>query len=119
MWLRADGGRGTTRPEAKPAPSPWDGPDAGAALERTGVSPRPHHRLLDGVLGFEPRPEHPVAVAGQLAAERFEVGESHRGFADGHGTGCYRAEIEREVRHQELDGRGDQKSSVFAPSGFT
>ena len=38
------------------------------ALEVGQPAPGAHHRLLHRVLGVEGRPEHPVAVAGQLAA---------------------------------------------------
>jgi hypothetical protein len=49
------------------------GSQAGSALETLDAPPRPHHRLLDGVLGFEPRSEHPVAVAGELSAVGLEL----------------------------------------------
>ena len=45
----------------------------GPTLEAVGVAPGPHHGLLHGVLGLEPRAEHAVAVAGQLPAERLQV----------------------------------------------
>ena len=34
-------------------------------LETIEAAPRPHQRLLDGVVGLERRPQHPVAVPGQ------------------------------------------------------
>ena len=43
-----------------------------AALEAVDAAPRAQHRLLHGVLGLEGRAEHPVAVAGQLAAVLLE-----------------------------------------------
>ena len=45
---------------------------ADAALEAVEAAPRPHHRLLHGVLGLERRAEHPVAVAGQLDPVPFQ-----------------------------------------------
>ena len=49
------------------------GPQRGAALERVVGLPRPDHRLLHGVLGFEARSEHAVAVGDQLAAVLLEL----------------------------------------------
>ena len=48
----------------------------GATLESLGALPRPDHRLLDGVFGLGTRPEHPVAVCGELAPICLEVGDS-------------------------------------------
>ena len=39
-----------------------------ARIEPVGRAPRADHRLLDRVLGLGARPQHPVAVAGQLTA---------------------------------------------------
>ena len=73
------------------------GAHAGPALESLGIPPRPDHRLLDGVLGFEPRAEHPVAVPGQLAAEGLDVGELN-GTADHHGPEMVPAGLRRANR---------------------
>ena len=43
-----------------------------AALVAIEAPPRPHHRLLHGVVGLERRAEHPVAVGGQRPAVDFE-----------------------------------------------
>ena len=44
-----------------------------AAFEAVEISPRADERLLDRVFGLERRPEHPVAVGGQLAAVLLEL----------------------------------------------
>ena len=49
------------------------GPERGPAVEAVEAAPGPDHRLLDGVLGVVHRPEHPVAVSGQLAAVPVEL----------------------------------------------
>src|SRR5204863_2108642 len=49
------------------------GPHRGTALEAVDAPPGPHHRLLYGVLCLEARPEHAVAVAGELAAVLLEI----------------------------------------------
>jgi hypothetical protein len=50
-----------------------------AALEVVEVLPGAQERLLDRVLGLEGRPEHPVAVRGQLATVLLELAEGRRG----------------------------------------
>ena len=44
------------------------------------------HGLLDGVLRFEARAEHPVAVPRQLPPEGLQIGLGQVGLTDGHGT---------------------------------
>ena len=60
--VEADVGRDPVQPRA----------ERRATLEPVEVPPRADHRLLDGVLGLEGRPEHPVAVAGELDPMGFE-----------------------------------------------
>ena len=42
------------------------GPQSRASLEAVVTAPRPHQGVLDGVFRVEDRPQHPIAVAGQL-----------------------------------------------------
>jgi hypothetical protein len=67
--VEADVGRDPVEPRAKRR----------AALESVEVLPGAQERLLDGVLGLEGRPEHPVAVRGQLATVLLELAEGRRG----------------------------------------
>ena len=48
--------------------------DRGPALEAVEAAPGPDERLLDSILGFERRGEHPVGVRGQLRAVPLELG---------------------------------------------
>jgi hypothetical protein len=57
--------------------------DARTTLEALGVAPGPQHRLLDGVLGFETGAEHAVAVPGELASPRLQIGQDRRDLAQG------------------------------------
>ena len=76
------------------------GPHRRAALEAVGVLPGPDDRLLDGIVGLEGRPQHPVAVAGQRPAVLLELlqpgvvgpGDQTSGDlrADSHGRTAYR-----------------------------
>ena len=65
-------------------------PDLRAAVERRTGPPRPEEGLLDGILGFLERREHPVTVDVQLATvtrgQRFE-GRVVQGDAGGHRVG--------------------------------
>ena len=56
--VEADVGGDPVEPRSQP----------GSVLERRQRPPGAQHRVLNGVLGFVYRSEHPVAVAGQLAA---------------------------------------------------
>jgi len=44
-----------------------------ATVESLEAAPRPHHRLLDRIVGVECGAEHPIAVAGDRGAVRFEL----------------------------------------------
>src|SRR5262249_50858377 len=49
------------------------GPDARPALEPVGRAPGAQHRLLHGVVSFETRAQHAVAVAGEFPAVLLQV----------------------------------------------
>src|SRR5581483_11874933 len=69
------------------------GSQRGTSLEAVDAAPRPHERLLHGVLGLEARAEHAVAVPGQLLAVLLQLAEHGiRGRdvrSDGHGVESY------------------------------
>ena len=48
-------------------------PHGRAAFETVEAPPRPDHRLLHGVVRLEARAQHPVAVAGELAAVLLDI----------------------------------------------
>ena len=62
---------------------------ARAPLETIAGLPRPHQRFLDGVLGVEPGPEHPVAISGELPPVSIEFLGCKCAGADRHNVACY------------------------------
>jgi hypothetical protein len=45
----------------------------GAPVEPIEATPRPHHRVLDGIFGIGGGPEHAIAVASEGGAVRLEL----------------------------------------------
>ena len=95
-------------------------PQRRPALEVRQPAPGAHHRLLHRVLGVEGRAEHPVAVAGQLAAVLEQPRVELVGRADrhaGHWGPLLRSRCVRSAHHRTTDSSGAPVRPVGTGTG--
>src|SRR5919204_190936 len=76
--MRVEPSRGRPRPLPDRLPRA-PRPQRGAAFEAVEATPGAQKRFLHGILRFEGRGEHPVAVTGEFGAVLVEVGRRRPG----------------------------------------